>query len=188
MLDEQLGPYDGIWSPADRQAGNRRHDTCAKYARTRKVPYFGICLGMECAVIEFARDVCGFRPTVPNSILPRRTGFSICCGNCWGDVMGGNMRLAPIRARWIRFSGKSGFTEKGDFRTPPPPLRVQPEYEQDHCQLRDEVFGKFAGWEFRESPSCRTTMVSGLPVHPEFKSKPMQPHPLFRASLRLPTP
>ena len=61
-LEQQLDPYDAILVPGG--FGKRGIDgmlKAAQYARTKKVPYFGICLGMECAVIEYARNVCGLQ-------------------------------------------------------------------------------------------------------------------------------
>ena len=90
-----FGAYDGILVPGG--FGKRGIDgmlRAIRYARTRKVPFFGICLGMECAVIEFARNVCGlqadsseFDPAAPHRV------FYMLRELLGSDIMGGNMRL-----------------------------------------------------------------------------------------------
>src|SRR6266496_5844003 len=99
LLDEtvaqQLSAYDAMLVPGG--FGKRGIDgmLCAiRYARIHKVPYFGICLGMECAVIEFARNVCNlqadsseFDPSAPHRV------FYMLRELLGSDIMGGNMRL-----------------------------------------------------------------------------------------------
>ena len=74
-LGGHVAGLDGILVPGgfgDR--GIEGKIEAIRYAREQRVPYFGICLGMQCAVIEYARNVCGLRaPTPPSSIRPRRT-------------------------------------------------------------------------------------------------------------------
>ena len=51
----------GSLSPAALVTAELRHDSFCQYAREHKIPFFGICLGMQCAVIEYARNVCGMK-------------------------------------------------------------------------------------------------------------------------------
>jgi CTP synthase len=67
----------GCSSPAARHAGRRGKIEAIRYARTRGLPFFGICLGMQCAVVEFARGELAWRtPTAPSSTTRPRTRSS----------------------------------------------------------------------------------------------------------------
>jgi CTP synthase len=183
MLDEQLGPYDGILIPGG--FGKRGIDgmiRAAKYARTRKVPYFGICLGMECAVIEFARNVCGlqadsseFDPAAPHRV------FYMLRELLGTDIMGGNMRLGAYPCELDpdslahRIYGKKEISERHRHRY---------EFNREYEKIIVSYGMKFSG----NSPDGSFVEIAELPdhpwylgcqFHPEFKSKPMQPHPLF---------
>ena len=71
--DSLLGGVDGILVPGGfGMRGVEGKVQACRFARDREIPYFGICLGMQCAVIEFARACCSCRgPTAPNSRRPR---------------------------------------------------------------------------------------------------------------------
>jgi CTP synthase len=183
MLDDQLGGFDGILVPGG--FGKRGIDgmlRAVRYARTRQVPYFGICLGMECAVIEYARSVCGlqadsseFDPSAPHRV------FYMLRELLGSDVMGGNMRLGAFPcvleedSLAQRIYGKKEISERHRHR-----YEFNREYEQILCS-----YGmKFSG----NSPDRNFVEIMELPghpwflgcqFHPEFKSKPFQPHPLF---------
>jgi len=183
MLEEQLNPYNGILVPGGfGKRGLAGMLLAAKHARTRKVPYFGICLGMECAVIEYARNVCGlqadsseFDPAAPHRVfymLRELLGI---------DTMGGNMRLGAYPcvlepdSLAFRVFGNKEISERHRHR-----YEFNREYEEIICS-----YGmKFSG----NSPDRNFVEIAELPdhpwflgcqFHPEFKSKPLQPHPLF---------
>jgi len=82
---QRLESFHGILVPGGfGKRGNRRMLCAVEYARTRHTPFFGICLGMECAVIEFARNVCGLAAANSSEFdRPPSTGFSTCCAICW---------------------------------------------------------------------------------------------------------
>ncbi len=100
-----------------------------KYAREKKVPYFGICLGMQTACIEFARNVCGLKDANSSEFDPatqHRVIYKL--RELLGvEEMGGTMRLGA----WTcvlqpRFAGLQARMERdGDQRAPPASLRVQ---------------------------------------------------------------
>ena len=79
-MDEVLGEADGILVPGGFgvSAASRARSRAARYARANKIPYLGICLGLQVAVCEFARDVVrlGGRPFRPSSARPPRTRSS----------------------------------------------------------------------------------------------------------------
>ena len=98
-----------------------------RYAREEKVPYFGICLGMQTMVIEYARNVCGlkgaefteFDPATPHRVIYKLRELKGV------DELGGTMRLGATRANWRKEASPARHTERGNQRTSPPPLRVQ---------------------------------------------------------------
>ena len=148
----------------------------------RKVPYFGICLGMECAVIEFARNVCGlqadsseFDPSAPHRV------FYMLRELLGSDIMGGNMRLGAYPCELdpdslaFRIYGKKEISERHRHRY---------EFNREYEKIIVSYGMKFSG----NSPDGNFVEIAELPdhpwylgcqFHPEFKSKPMQPHPLF---------
>ena len=183
MLDEQLGPYDGILIPGG--FGKRGIDgmiRAAQYARTRKVPYFGICLGMECAVIEYARNVCGlqadsseFDPAAPHRV------FYMLRELLGTDIMGGNMRLGAYPCNLepdslaARIYGKSDISERHRHR-----YEFNREYEEIICSYGMKFSGNSPDRNFVEIAELSDhPWFLGCQFHPEFKSKPLQPHPLF---------
>jgi CTP synthase len=183
MLDEQLGRYDGILIPGG--FGKRGIDgmlKAAKYARTKKVPYFGICLGMECAVIEYARNVCGlqadsseFDPAAPHRV------FYMLRELLGTDIMGGNMRLGAYPCALepdslaFRIYGAKEISERHRHR-----YEFNREYEKIICSYGMKFSGNSPDGNFVEIAELPDhPWFLGCQFHPEFKSRPLQPHPLF---------
>jgi CTP synthase len=183
MLDEQLGKYDAILVPGG--FGKRGIDgmlLAAKYARIRKVPYFGICLGMECAVIEYARNVCGlqadsseFDPAAPHRV------FYMLRELLGTDIMGGNMRLGAYPcvlepgSLAFRIYGIKEISERHRHR-----YEFNREYEKIICSYGMKFSGNSPDGNFVEIAELPDhPWYLGCQFHPEFKSKPLQPHPLF---------
>jgi len=183
MLEEQLGGFDGILVPGG--FGKRGFDgmlRAAKYARINNVPYFGICLGMDCLVIEFARNVCGldadsseFNPATPHRV------FYMLRELLGSDIMGGNMRLGAYPCNLdsdslaFRVYGKNEISERHRHRY---------EFNREYEEIMTSYGLKFSG----NSPDRNFVEIAELPdhpwylgcqFHPEFKSKPLEPHPLF---------
>jgi CTP synthase len=182
-LDEQLSEYDAILVPGG--FGKRGIDgmlRAIRYARTHNMPFFGICLGMECGVIEFARNVCGlqadsseFDPSAPHRV------FYMLRELLGTDIMGGNMRLGAFPCNLdddslaYRIYGQSEISERHRHRY---------EFNREYEQILTSYGMKFSG----NSPDRNFVEIMELPehpwflgcqFHPEFKSKPLQPHPLF---------
>ncbi|MGE5397558.1 MAG: CTP synthase [Chitinophagales bacterium] len=156
----------------------------AQYARENKIPYFGICLGMQCAVIEFARNVCGmtdadsseFNLQTPYPVidfLPEQVNI---------ENKGGTMRLGgyPCRLK--------------------PGTKAMQAYQQEEIVERHRHRYEFNN-EYRQQLIDCGLVISGTSpdeklveiievedhpwfvacqFHPEFKSRPNRPHPLFR--------
>jgi CTP synthase len=159
-----------------------------RYAREHGVPYFGICLGMQCAVIEFARHVVGlagansteFEPATPHPVidlLPEQRGLS---------AKGGTMRLGlyPIvltdGSLAARLYGQPIIHERHRHR-----YEVNNEYVKDLEKKGLRVSGIWAEKqlvEIIELPD-HPYFIAGQ-FHPEFRSRPWDPHPLFAGFVR----
>ncbi len=182
-IDRQLESFDGILIPGG--FGKRGIDgmlRAVQYARVHHVPFFGICLGMECAVIEYARDVCGlqadsseFDPAAPHRV------FYMLRELLGSDIMGGNMRLGAFPCEIDtdslahRVYGKLKISERHRHRY---------EFNREYEKILTDCGLRFSG----NSPDRNFVEIVELPghpwflgcqFHPEFKSKPFQPHPLF---------
>ena len=128
------------WYPAVSAPAAVEGKICAaRYARENKIPYFGICLGMQIAVIEFARHIAGlekansteFDMSTPHPVIYlMEEWFDDKSGTIEKrDVhsdKGGTMRLGayPLQTG-SRYGGLSCLRHRIHFRTPPPPLRIQ---------------------------------------------------------------
>lgn len=184
-LDEVLGGMDGILVPGGfGSRGIEGKIKAANYARTKNIPYLGICLGMQIAIIEFARNVLGLKdansaeinPETPYpviDILPEQKNV---------EEMGGTMRLGQYPcvlnpdSKAYELYGATMIYERHRHR-----------YEVNNDYRAELLKGGmlFAGTspdnhivEMIEIPS-HPWFVAGQ-FHPEFKSRPNKPHPLFR--------
>ena len=156
-----------------------------RYARERRVPFFGICLGLQCAVIEFARNVCGLKDA-DSAEFNTETAHPVIykLRELEGvERMGGNMRLG----KWpcVIHPGSSAHQAYGRTEISE---RHRHRYEVNREYLDDMTRGglRVTG----ETPDRRFVEIIEIPdhpyflacqFHPEFKSKPMLPHPLFRS-------
>jgi CTP synthase len=156
-----------------------------QFARQRKVPYFGICLGMQCAVIEFARNVCGlagadsseFNPSTPHHVIYKlRELLGV-------DALGGNMRLGawPARLKPGSFAhrayGQLEISERHRHR-----FEFNRAYEPVLSSHGLDLVGATPDGTYVEIVEIRDhPWFLGCQFHPEFKSRPLDPHPLFKA-------
>ena len=159
----------------------------SKYARENKIPFFGICLGMQCLVIEYARDVCGmakansteFDENTPYPVIylmPEQMSV---------EIKGGTMRLGAYPCKLY-----PGTLAEKAYGTDMISERHRHRYEVNN-ELRDELFshglvlggtlpnGKLV--EMVELPTDVHPWYLGAQFHPELKSRPTNPHPLFKA-------
>ena len=138
--------------------------------------------GLQCAVIEFARNVCGLRRRTPRSstpppdpvidLLPEQDGV---------EDMGGTMRLGWYPADLSRGPSPSGVRRRRGARAAPAPVRGEPRVPRGPAGPRHGVLGHVARRrlvEIIELPA-HPYFVAGQ-FHPELKSRPTRPHPLFR--------
>lgn len=182
-----MAGVDGILVPGG--FGNRGIEGKIKaiqYAREHKIPFFGICLGMQCAVIEFARHVCGMADANSSEFNPNSTHPVIDLMPEQLDVedLGGTMRLGlyPCKVYPDTLTSKA-YNAELIYE------RHRHRYEFNNA-FREEIVCKglvLGGTlpngrlvEIVELPESEHPWFLGAQFHPEFKSRPTNPHPLFR--------
>jgi len=181
---ELLGVYDGIVvAPGFGSRGIEGKILAASYARTNDIPFFGICLGMQCAVIEFARNVLGYEGAHSTEINPKARYPVIDLMEEQKSVTekGGTMRLGSYKCELLHGSEAWRCYKKEEVSE-----RHRHRYEFNNKYLT----------EFRNAGmiSCGTNPQSGLveiveipshswfvgvQFHPEYSSTVLRPHPLF---------
>jgi CTP synthase len=183
--ESQLRGFDGILVPGGfGKRGIEGMLNAIRYARENNVPYFGICLGMQTACIEYARNVCGlagansgeFDPATPHRIiykLRELTGV---------EEMGGTMRLGAWACKLEpgSLAAKAyGATEISERH------RHRYEFNREYEPILTGAGLRLTG----TTPDATYVEIVEIPshpfflacqFHPEFKSKPLEPHPLFR--------
>jgi len=204
-----LDTFDGIIVPGG--FGNRGIEgkiLAIEYCRKHNIPFFGLCLGMQLATIEFARNVCRLRDATSAEFKENSKNILI-------DVMpeqkvllkekkyGGTMRLGAWQAivkkgtiAWEAYEKHGGFIGKTKGLTS--------ERHRHRYEFNDEFAGEFEKHglvisarsvvenltEIVELPVSKHPFYVGTQGHPEYKSRPLKPHPLFlefiRASLAHP--
>jgi CTP synthase len=192
-----LEDVDGILVPGGfGERGSEGKIAAATFARTRKVPYFGICFGMQLAVIEAARNLAGIEKATSTEfggkgdpvvgLLTEWMDGNMLKKRQEGGNLGGTMRLGAFEAvleedtAIARIYGETRISERHRHR-----------YEVNiHYKDRLEAAGlKFSGLspdgalpETVELPDHPWYL--GVQFHPELKSKPFAPHPLFASFIR----
>ena len=189
--ESQLESYDGILVPGGfGKRGIAGMLNGIRFAREHKVPYFGICLGMQTACIEFARNVVGlenansseFDPATPHRIIYKLRELRGV------EELGGTMRLGA----WIcklepgslaaQAYGTNEISERHRHR-----YEFNREYEQPLIAAGLRISGATPDGtyvEIVELPQEEHPYFLGCQFHPEFKSKPLEPHPLFVAFIK----
>jgi len=189
---EELKQYDGIIVPGGFGArGIEGKIKAIQYCRENKIPYFGLCYGMQLACVEFARNVCGMKGAYTTEI-DKKTKYPII------DLMpeqkillkenryGGSMRLGAYPCRLVKNT------------------KVQAAYGQEDISERHRHRYEFNN-AYRDALTQNGLVVAGVnperdlveiielkdhpffvgtQFHPEFKSRPLRPHPLFREFIK----
>ena len=179
-----LGGYDGILVPGG--FGKRGVDGmlhAIRYARENKVPYFGICLGMQTMVIEYARNICGLTGADSTEFEAAPTHRVIYkLRELLGvEELGGTMRLGayPCQLAENSFARAAYGVEVISERH-----RHRFEFNRDYEKILTEHGLRLTG----QTPDGVYVEICELPdhpwylgcqFHPELKSKPLEPHPLF---------
>jgi CTP synthase len=182
---EIIGDVDGVLVPGgfgDR--GTEGKILAAKYARENKIPYFGICLGMQIATIDFARNVCGLEGANSTEFDKATKHPVICLQEEQKGVedMGATMRLGSCES--ILFAGTKASDLYGNKDRIHERHRHRYEFNSDYQDRLQEAglvissVSADAGLvEIIELPDH--PFYIGAQFHPEFQSKPNFPHPLF---------
>ncbi len=186
---EMLKQYDGIIVPGG--FGSRGIEgiiSAVKYARENKIPYLGLCYGMQLMVIEFARNVVGLKNAHTAEIKPRAKYKIIDLmekqkANLRQGIYGATMRLGAypctIKAGTVAFKayGKSKISERHRHRY---------EVNNKYIKKLEKAGLIFSGtspdkklMEIAELPKSEHPFMLGSQFHPEFTSSPLHPNPLF---------
>jgi CTP synthase len=182
---EQLAEYDGILVPGGfGKRGIEGMLQAIRYARENKVPYFGICLGMQTACIEFARNVCGLAEANSSEFDPATNHRVIYKLRELRGVeeLGGTMRLGAWTCKIepdtlaYRIYGQTEISERHRHR-----YEFNREYEETLTAAGLRISGSTPDGTYVEMVELPDhPHFIGCQFHPEFKSKPLEPHPLFR--------
>ncbi len=188
---KELSNFDGVIVPGG--FGSRGIEGIIKaieYARVNKIPYLGLCYGMQLAVIEFARHVVGWSDANTREVDPKSAHLVIDVMASQKEMIehgnyGGTMRLGAYEA----YIGKDTIAREA----------YGADRVSERHRHRYEVNPKFAGeiadkglvfsgkspdstlMEIAELPKSVHPFFVGTQFHPEFKSRPLAPHPLFKA-------
>ncbi len=183
--EEQLADYDGILVPGGfGKRGIEGMLQAIRYAREKKIPYFGICLGMQTACIEFARNVCGlaeansseFDPATPHRVIYKLRELRGV------EELGGTMRLGAWTCKIEpgtlahKIYGQAEISERHRHR-----YEFNREYEETMTAAGLRISGSTPDGTYVEIVELPDhPHFIGCQFHPEFKSKPLEPHPLFK--------
>lgn len=191
---KELSDYDGIIIPGGfGSRGIEGKIKAIEFCRKNKIPYFGLCYGMQLMVIEFSRHICGLKdahtteisketknpvvdimPEQKKNMEDKNYGATMRLGAYPAILEKGTIALGAYKAREI--------SERHRHR-----FEVNPDYI-DLLQKKGFVFsGKSPGgrlMEIAELPKDKHPFFLGTQFHPEFKSRPLAPHPLFREFIR----
>ena len=184
-----LSGYHGILVPGGfGERGIEGKVQAVKFARERGIPFFGICLGMQCAVIEYGRSLLGLAGAHSTEFDKNTPHPVICLLDEQRNVtqVGGTMRLGSQPARLM-----PGSHAASAYGTEEINERHRHRYEFNNAYRRQFEAGgmRFSG----TSPDGQLVEVIEVPdhpwfvavqYHPEFKSKPLQAHPLFAGFVR----
>lgn len=194
--ERYLSEADGILVPGGfGYRGIEGKVTAIQYARLKKIPYFGICLGMQCAVIEFSRNVCGLSANSTEFDLNAKEPV-IYLMERWYDFRKGRVEERKIdsnKGGTMRLGAYPCILDEGSFaykayNTKEISERHRHRYEFNNAyrNILTSQGMKISG----QSPDGQLVEIIeiedhpwflGCQFHPEFKSRPTDPHPLFRA-------
>lgn len=195
---KDLKKYDGILVPGG--FGSRGVEgiiSTIEFARTNKVPYFGLCYGMQLAVIEYARNVLGLKDAHTREVNPKSTNMLIDIMDSQRDnvahsKLGGSMRLGSypcvLSAGSIAQKAYFGTTKKAKEAKNTIIERHRHRYEVNPAYIErlQQAGLNFSGMspdgtlcEIAELSYTKHPFFVGVQFHPEFLAHPLAPHPLF---------
>jgi CTP synthase len=186
---KELRNYDGVLIPGGfGSRGIEGKIQAIRFCRENKIPYFGICYGMQLAVIEYARHVLGLADAHTAEVNPDSPDLVIDImpeqkANVKGKKYGGTMRLGSYPA----------FLKKGTVAHKAYRQNIVSERHRHRYEVNPEYVSRieeagliFSGtspdkrlMEIAELPASEHPFFLGAQFHPEFQSSPVNPHPLF---------
>jgi CTP synthase len=192
-----LKDYDGIIIPQGwGSRGSEGKIRAIKYCREKKVPYFGLCYGMQMAVIEFARNVCGFKdahsaevdPDTPHSVIHIMPDQADLIAN---NQYGGTIRLGGWPCKIVKGTRMSkAYKKYAKEDVVSERHRHRYEFNNDYREELEKKGLKIAG----TSPDGKIVeaieitdhpFFIGTQFHPEYISRPLAPHPLFKEFIKV---
>ncbi|MDB4905704.1 MAG: synthase [Gemmatimonadetes bacterium] len=181
---EVLGQHDGLLVPGGFGVrGVEGMVEAIRHVREQRMPYFGICLGMQTAIIEFARNVCGLEDSHSSEFAPECDNAVISLMESQQHVtdMGGTMRLGAYPCRLARGSraaevyGAQEVSERHRHR-----YEVSNRFRDLFVQNGMKLSGLSPDGQLVEIVELVDhPWFIGCQFHPELKSRPTRPHPLF---------
>ena len=191
---KELSKYDGIIVPGG--FGGRGIEGILKtieYVRKHDIPYFGLCYGMQLMVIEYARNVLGLKDANTREVNPNAKDIVIDVMEDQKDKiekkkMGASMRLGAYPATL-----KKGTVAEKAYKASTISERHRHRYEVNNAyrEALEDAGLVFSGLspdeklcEIAELPSNKHPFFLGTQFHPEFKARPLSPHPLFTAFIK----
>lgn len=188
-VEEKLSGMDGILiAPGFGERGLEGKIKAVRYARERKVPFFGICLGMQMAVVEYARNVLGLTDAMTTEVEANTANpvIDLMADQKTTTVKGGTMRLGAYKCQLeedslaFRIYGKPLISERHRHRY---------ELNNDYVERLNAAGMRISGRnpetglaEIVEIPSH--PFFIGVQFHPEYKSTPENPQPIFKAFVK----
>ncbi len=202
-LEDELRDADGILIPGgfgDR--GIEGKINTVRYAREKKIPFLGICLGMQCAVIEFARNVCGmkgansteFNPKTPYPVIDllaeqkkvKNKGGTMRLGAYPCKVKKGSLAYHSYKKDLVFERHRHRYELNNKFRKiyESHGLRISGEYEKK-CLVKKRAPMLHRSLRLAEIVELKNhPWFVAVQFHPEFKSRPLRAHPLFREFIK----
>jgi len=191
---KKLKQYDGILIPGGfGTTGIEGKLNVIKFARENNIPYFGICYGMQLAVLEYAKNVLKMKNVSTTEIDPTAQHLVIDImpeqrAKVASNDMGGTMRLGEYPARLQKGSlarkayGEDSISERHRHR-----YEVNPEYVEKLSEGGLVFSGKSPDgklMEIVELPKDKHPFFLAVQFHPEFHARPLAPHPIFTAFIK----
>lgn len=192
---KKLSDYSGIIVPGGfGSRGIEGKISAIKYCREKKIPFFGLCYGMQLAVVEFSRSVVGLK-NAHTTEIDKNTPYPVIDilpeqkENLEKKHYGATMRLGAYEAHL-----KNGTIAQGAYKNSFIYERHRHRYEVNPDYIKNIeknglIFSGFSPdrrlMEIAELPRNKHPFFVGVQFHPEFKSRPLNPHPLFKEFIKM---